>query len=180
VSLGIADSAERFCSEILLAHYGLGTADVSDDADDFAPSVEGLLRGRLDAYITWRGMPTPGLVDAFMTGKLRLVPLDPESVQGLRVKHPFLVAWTIPPRVYLHQEGSVPTVSARMMVVASRSLSSDLVANILRAIATHMPDLIARHAAAADLNLTMKPALDDGLSIDLHPGADRFFQPEVQ
>jgi TRAP-type uncharacterized transport system substrate-binding protein len=39
-----------------------------------------------------------------------------------------------------------------------------------------MPDLIARHPAAADINVKKRPTLDDGLSIDLHPGAERFFR----
>lgn len=176
VKLGIAESGERFCSQILLSHLGFGVPDMSDQFMDFAPSLVNLLEGRLDAYITWRGMPTPDVAQAFTTGKLRLIPLDLESLQGLRLKHPFLVPWTIPARVYLHQDSSVPTVSGRILLLASRSLSSDLVEQVLRAIAAHMPDLIARHPAATDINVKKKPTLDDGLSIDLHAGAERFFQ----
>ena len=176
VSLGIAESGERFGSQILLSHLGFGVTDLSDQLMDFAPSLEDLLEGRLDAYITWRGMPIPDVAQAFTTGKLRLIPLDLESLQGLRLKHPFLVPWTIPARVYPHQDSSVSTVSARILLLASRSLSSDLVEQVLRAIAAHMPDLIARHPAAAEINVKKKPTLDDGLSIDLHPGAERFFQ----
>lgn len=176
VSLGIAESGERFSSQILLSHLGIGVADLSDQFMDFAPSLGSVLEGRLDAYITWRGMPVPDFAQAFTTGKLRLIPLDLESLQGLRLKHPFLVPWTIPPRVYPHQDSSVSTVGARILLLASRSLSSDLVEQVLRAIAAHMPDLIARHPAAADINVKRKPTVDDGLSIDLHSGAERFFQ----
>jgi uncharacterized protein len=176
VSLGIEESGERFCSQILLSHMGFGEADVSDRSIDFAPSLESLLDGRLDAYITWRGLPIPDVAQAFATGKLRLIPLDLESLQGLRLKHPFLVPWTIPARVYPHQDSPVPTVSGRILLLASRSLSSEVVERILRAIAAQMPDLIARHPAAAEINVKKKPTVDDGLSIDLHPGAERFFQ----
>jgi TRAP transporter TAXI family solute receptor len=176
VSLGIEESGERFCSQILLSHLGFGENDLSARFIDFAPSLESLLDGRLDAYITWRGLPIPDVTQAFSTGKLRLIPLDPESVQGLRLKHPFLVPWTIPARVYPHQESPVPTVSGRILLLASRSLSAEVVERILRAIAAQMPDLIARHPAAAEINVTKKPTVDDGLSIDLHPGAERFFQ----
>lgn len=176
VSLGIAESGERFCSEILLSHLGFSDADLSDQSIDFAPSLESLLAGRLDAYISWRGLPISDVAQAFATGRLRLVPLDLASLQGLRLKHPFLLPWTIPALVYPHQDSSVSTASARMLLLASRSLPSEVVERVLRAIATQMPDLIARHPAAAEINVTKKPALDDGLSIDLHPGAERFFQ----
>jgi TRAP transporter TAXI family solute receptor len=176
VSLGIAESAERFSSQILLSHIGLDPADLSDRPIDFADSLADVREGRLDAYITWRGVPVPDFTESFATGKLRLIAVDPASIQGLRVKHPFLVPWTIPAHVYPHQDLPVSTVSARMLLVASRSLSSDVVEHVMRAVRAHMPDLIARHPAAADMNLKKRPTFDDGLSIDLHPGAERFFQ----
>jgi TRAP transporter TAXI family solute receptor len=176
VSLGIAESGERFCSQIVLSHFGFGEADLSDEFIDFAPSLENLLGGRIDAYISWRGLPIPDVAQAFGTGKLRLIPLEPDSLQGLRVNHPFLIPWTIPARVYPHQDAAVPTVSARILLLASRSLPASLVEQILQAIAGHLPDLIARHPAAAEINVKKAPTLDDGLSVDLHPGAERFFR----
>ena len=176
VSLGIAESGERFCSEILLSHLGLAADDLSQQFIDFTPSLEALRSGRIDAYITWRGLPVPDLSQAFTSGEFRLIRIEGESLDGLRLKHPFLVPWTIPARVYPHQTAAVPTVSARILLLASRSLSPDLVEQMLRAIDAHMPDLIARHAAAAEITVKERPTLADGLSIDLHPGAERFFQ----
>jgi TRAP transporter TAXI family solute receptor len=175
VSLGIAESGERFSSEILLAHLGIGAADLSPHFIDFAPSLDDLRARRIDAYVTWRGVPVPDLSDAFASGEFRLVPVEAESLQGLRLKHPFLLPWTIPARVYANQTSPVPTVSARMVLVGSRSLSPDVVEQILRAIDAHLPDLVARHPAAAQINVKTRPILEDGLSIDLHPGAERFF-----
>jgi TRAP-type uncharacterized transport system substrate-binding protein len=121
-------------------------------------------------------MPAPDVTEAFATGKLGLISLDLGSVQGLRLKHPFLVPWTIPARVYPHQETPVPTVSGRILLLASRSLPSDVVEQVLRTIRAHLPDLVARHPAAAEINVKARPTLDEGLSIDLHPGGEQFFQ----
>ena len=176
VSLGIMESGERFCSQILLSHLGLDESDLSDQITDFAPSLQSVLDGRLDAYITWRGLPTPDVAEAFSTGMLRLIPLNLDSLPGLRLKHPFLVPWTIPPRVYPHQDSPISTVSGRILLLVSKSLAPDVVEEVLGAIAAKMPDLIARHPAAADISIKNRPTLDDGLSIDLHPGAERFFQ----
>ena len=175
VSLGIEESAERFSSQILLSHLGLDPADALDQHLDFAPSLASLRQGHLDAYITWRGVPAPDFTEAFASRTLRLIALDPMSVEGLRLKHPFLVPWTIPANVYPHQQSPIPTVSARILLLVSRSLSPDLVEQVMRAISTHIPDLIARHPAAAEINVKRKPTFEDGMSIDLHPGAERFF-----
>ena len=175
VSLGIAESGERFCSRILLSHMGIGEGDVIDRALDFTPSLEGLRAGEIDAYITWRGLPVPDLAAAFESGALRLIPLDHDSLQGLRFKHPFLVPWTIPARVYARQDEPVPTLSGRIVLVASKSISIDLADRLMEVVALHLPDLVARHPAAADMLVKRRPTIDDGLSIDLHPGSERFF-----
>jgi TRAP transporter TAXI family solute receptor len=175
VSLGIAESGERFCSRILLSHMGIGQDDVNDQALDFAPSLEELRAARIDAYLTWRGLPVPDLAAAFPSGALRLIPLDHDSVQGLRIKHPFLVPWTIPARVYAGQDEPVHTVSGRIVLLAAKSLPADLVARLMQVIASHLPDLVVRHPAAADILVTRRPTIEDGLSIELHPGSDRFF-----
>ena len=177
VGLGMAEGGGHFCSQILLSHLGFEPGDLFIESQDFGPErVTELLDGRLDAYIDWRGLPVPDLAEAFATGRLRLIPLEAESLQGLRLKHPFLIPWAIPARVYPHQESSISTVAARMLVIGSRSLPPELVDQILQTITAHMPDLIARHPAAAEINVKKRPTLEDGLSIDLHPGAERFFQ----
>lgn len=175
VSLGTEDSGERFSSRILLSHLGL---DVEEPADlkDFGPSLEGVLDGGLDAYITWRGMPAPDVDEAFAAGRLRLIALDGEPIESLRSKHPFLVGWTIPSRLYANQMAPVPTVTGRILLLASASLSAGLVNEVMRRIDARLPDLIARHPAAAEIELDTRPGLGDGLSIDLHPGAERFFE----
>ena len=97
-------------------------------------------------------------------------------MQALRIKNPFLVPWTIPPRVYPHQDAAISTVSGRILLLGSASLPPAVIEQVLSAIGAHLPDLIARHPAAAAINVKSKPGLEEGLSIDLHPGAERFFQ----
>jgi TRAP transporter TAXI family solute receptor len=176
ISLDLGDAGARFCSQLLLSHAGLNSTDVLDQFSDMPTSLEQMRQGRLDAYITWRGLPIPQFTDAFASGKFRLISLDPELLRGLRLKHPFLTTYTLPPRLYPHQEEPVVTVSSSMLLVASRSLPDDVVGRVMTAIAGHLPDLIARHPAAADIQIMRRPTIDDGLSIDLHPGAERFFE----
>jgi TRAP-type uncharacterized transport system substrate-binding protein len=42
--------------------------------------------------------------------------------------------------------------------------------------ATHIPDLIARHPMASEIDLSKRPTVADGMSIELHPGAEMFYQ----
>ena len=60
----------------------IGGDEVTDQLLDFAPSLEALRAGQIDAYITWRGLPVLDLAAAFASGELRLVPLAGDSIQG--------------------------------------------------------------------------------------------------
>ncbi len=176
VSLGPPGVGEAFNSEILLSHFGLGPGDLTVIPTDVEPSLSGVLDASLDAFICWRGVPLPAISKAMVSGRLRLLPVDRELVEGLRLNHPFLIPLTIPKGTYLHQDTSVSTVSAKMLLVASTSVPPRVVDAILNAIATHIPDLIARHPIASEIDLKKPPTVAEGMSIELHPGAEMFYQ----
>ena len=176
VSVGAPGVGEGFNSEILLSHFGLRSGDVTIVHEDVEPALSEVLDGLLDAYIGWRGVPLPEISKAMASGRLRLVGVDRELVEGLRLSHPFLTPTTIPRRTYAHQDASVPTVSNKMLLVASTSVLPRVVEQVLDVIATHIPDLIARHPSASEIDLKKRPTIAEGMSIELHPGAEMFYQ----
>jgi uncharacterized protein len=176
LSVGPPGWGEGFNSEILLSHFGFIPGDVTIIRLDVEPSVSALLDGSLDAFISWRGVPLPAIAKAMASGRLRLLPIDRELVDGLRLNHPFVVPLAIPKGTYLHQDASVSTVSSKMLLVASTSVSPRAVDQILNVIETHIPDLIARHPTAYEINLKKRPTTADGMSIELHPGAEMFYR----
>jgi TRAP transporter TAXI family solute receptor len=176
VSLGPPGVGEGFLAEILLSHFGLGPSDMPIIRTDVARSLAAVLDGSLDAYISWRAAPVAEISKAMESGRLRLVGVDRELVEGLRLNHPFLIPLTIPKGTYRHQDDSVSTVSCKMLLVASRSVPPRVVDQILTAIATHIPDLIARHPIASEIDLKKRPTVAEGMSIELHPGAEMFYE----
>jgi TRAP transporter TAXI family solute receptor len=178
VNVGVEASGDRFCSEILLDHFGIGATDLVGSAFGPDRAISGVADGSLDAGMLWRGVPAPDVEHGFQTGKLRLVSLDSDAIQSLHVKNPFLTPFVIPARVYTNQQAPVGTVQTKMLLIASRSVSDDVVEKILQSVASHVRDLIAAHPAAAEFLLKRMPTIEDGMSIDLHPGAERFFRSE--
>jgi len=176
VSLGAPGVGEGFNSEILLSHFGILPGGVTVIQEDVEPSLARLLDGSLDAYICWRAVPLPEISKAMASGRLGLLAVDGELVDGLRLNHPFLIPLTIPKGTYPNQDAPVSTVSSKMLLVASTSVPPRVIEQILNIIATHIPDLIARHPAASEIDLKKRPTVADGMSIDLHPGAEMFYQ----
>ena len=176
VSLGAERTGDVFCSQVLLAHFGIGDSDISVRSADLDAALGDIIGGRLDAAIAWRGVPLAELSQAFAIGALRLVSIDEDSLRSLKLKHPFLLPSEIPARTYPHQDVSAWTISARMLLLASRTLAPDVVDRMMTIIAGHRPDLIARHPAAAEIIVSRLPAIEDGLSVELHPGAQQYFK----
>jgi len=178
VSAGVDDSGDRFGVDLLLDHFGIGANDITRVSMDAERAVNAVLDGSVDAGMLWQGIPAPDIRRGFDSGRMRLVSLDAEALQSLHVKNPFLTPFVIPPRIYPRQPAAVTTVQTKMLLVASRSMSTDVVERILRSLADHRRDLIAAHPTASQVVFTKVPTVEDGMSIDLHPGAERFYRSQ--
>jgi len=174
VGLGLPQSGMRFSSALLLEYFGIGMRDIRASLVDPTEGCKRVADGSLPAVIAWRAIPVPGCDDAFSSGRVRLLPLDPETLRGFCVRHPFLRLVTIPARVYPNQETDVSSIAVHAMLVSSRSLGDELVGKILETMFSSIPDLIAYHPRSSEISPKTAFQLESGLSIDLHPGARRF------
>jgi len=123
-----------------------------------------------------RGLPHPAIASAMATGRIRLLSMDPERIAGLRMSEPFVLPFTIPKGTYPQQDASVTTVAIPIVLLASTATADDVVEGVLDAIARHVSDLVARHPTAAEIDLRQPPSLRDGMPLELHPGALKFYK----
>jgi TRAP transporter TAXI family solute receptor len=180
VNLGLPGSGDRFTSSVILSHFGIGPRDVHDDSRDLPEALQALQDRSLSAVVLLRGVPDVLVSDLFRRGKYKLLSIDPELLNGLRVNQPFLAPATIPAGVYPGQDRAVTSVGAKAVLVASTSVSEDLAEQVLNAMFESIPDLIAHHPRAADISLMSAFRVEDGMPIDLHPGAARFYRSQME
>ena len=110
------------------------------------------------------------------TGRIRLLPMDPERIAGLRLNEPFVLPFIIPKGTYPRQDTSVTTIAIPVLLLASTSTPDGVVENVLETISRRIPDLIARHPSGAEIDLTRSPSIQDGMPLELHPGAQKFYK----
>lgn len=176
VSVGLEGSGERFSTERLLEYFELKPGDFTAAYLDIDDSLSKLLDGTIDAYVAGRGLPHTAIAAAMATGRIRLLSLDRERVEGLRLNQPFMLPFTIPKGTYPRQDTSVITVSSKILLLASASIPDTVVGTLLETIASRIPDLIARHPTAAEIDFARRPSIGSGMSIDLHSGAANFYR----
>jgi TRAP transporter TAXI family solute receptor len=180
VAVGLPRSGSRFSTEVLLGYFGLKEADYQPSYVDISDAARQVGDGTLDAAITFRAIPAPAFEEVFRSGRVALLSLDAEALRGLRVANPFLVQIQIPAHVYATQDSAVSSVGVKAMLVGRADLDDGTVEQALTAIFSSIPDLIAHHPRASEISLANAFRLEDGLSIDLHPAARRFFERQPQ
>jgi TRAP transporter TAXI family solute receptor len=175
VGVGLPHSGMRFSSRLLLEYFGIAESDFDGASVDPSEGGARVADGSLAASISWAAVPVPGFSEAFRSGSVRLLSLEPRLLAGLRVNNPFYHLVTIPAHAYPGQESDTSTLGVRALLVASRSLDDETVQKILDAMFGSIPDLIAHHPRASEISITTASQFEGGLSIDLHPGARRFY-----
>lgn len=174
VVLGPAGSGTEQNALQILEVHGLKESDLGRaERIDAAAAADQLKDGRADAAFFTTGLGSAVIVDAFLSGKVAMVPVGAPEGEALKKKYPFYTIEKIPANTYKGQEREVQTPAVMAMMVARTDLPEDLVYRFVRAIFDNLPQFHAAHAAAK--HLTLQTALN-GMPIPLHPGAEKFFR----
>lgn len=170
VSVGAPGSGTYANAEQLLEIHGLSIEDdINAQNLDFGESTDGLSSGQIDAAFITAGYPT-GAVEALnATKSVNIIPVSAEKAEELIAKYPYYATDTIPAGTYGLAE-DIPAVSVLAMLAVKNDLSEDLVYAITKAIYDNTDKI--SHAKGA---LIKAETGLDGIGIDVHPGAQKYF-----
>ncbi|MGM0897721.1 MAG: TAXI family TRAP transporter solute-binding subunit [Bacillota bacterium] len=169
VSVGAPGSGTYINAEQLLEIHGFTMDDVDAQNLDFGESQESLQSGQIDAAFITAGTPTGAVESLSATSDVNIVPVAAEKAAELIEKYPYYAEDTVPSGTYGLTE-DVPTVSVLAMLVIQNDISEDLAYDITKAIYENTDQI--QHAKAEFIQA--ETALD-GIGIDIHPGAQRYF-----
>jgi hypothetical protein len=173
VSVGAAGSGTEANARQILEAAGLTYNDIKVQYLSFGESASNMKDGNIDAAFNTAGIPTAAIQDLSVSRKMVLVPIDKEAASKLMAKYPFYAVQVIPAGTYQGQTQNVTTVAVKSMLAVSSKLPADLVYELLATMFEHTDRLIAAHAQGK--NVKLETALE-GMSIPLHPGAEKFYK----
>lgn len=169
ISVGAPGSGTYINAEQLLEIHGMTMDDVDAQNLDFGESQESLQSGQIDAAFITAGTPTGAVESLGATSEVVIVPVEKDKADELIEKYPYYAHDVVPAGIYGLTE-EVPTVSVLAMLVVQNDLSEDLVYDITKAIYENTDQI--QHAKAEFIK--SETALD-GIGIDIHPGAQKYF-----
>ena len=169
VSVGAPGSGTYANAEQLLEIHGLTMDDIEAQNLDFGESTDSIQSGQIDAAFITAGYPTSAVEALNATNAVNIIPVTAEKAEELIAKYPYYAVDTIPTGTYGLAE-DVPAVSVLAMLAVKKDLSEDLVYAMTKAIYGNT-DKIA-HAKGEFIKA--ETGLD-GIGIEVHPGAQKYF-----
>lgn len=169
VSVGAPGSGTYANAEQLLEIHGLTMDDIKAQNLDFGESTDGLQSGQIDAAFITAGTPT-GAVEALnATTKVNIIGMDAGKADELIAKYPYYAKDTVKAGTY-GIANDTETVSVLAMLAVKKDLPEDVVYSMTKAIY----DNASKISHAKGEFIKAKTGLD-GISIDVHPGAQKYF-----
>lgn len=170
VSVGAPGSGTFANAEQILAIHGITMDDIDAQHLAFDESADGLQDGNIAAAFITAGTPTGSVEGLSAVKPVNILAITEEKADELIAEFPYYAKDAVPAGTY-NLEAEVPTVAVQAMLVARADLSEDLVYDITKALFDNTDQITH---AKGEL-ITADSALN-GVGIELHPGAARYFE----
>lgn len=173
VSVGDIGSGCEFNARQILEAYGITFNDIIVHNLSFNDSATALKDDKIDAFFCVAGAPTTAIVELATSNDIKLLGIDDTHAAKLIEKYPFYTKYDVPGGSYKGVDSNVQTVAVVATYIVSDDLDEDLVYKMTKALFEHADDIAAGHAKGNELDPEYSVS---GISIPIHPGAEKYYQ----
>ncbi len=173
VAVGAAGSGVEVNARQILAAAGLTYKDISVQYLSFADAANGLRDGTLDVAFLTAGLPTAAVRDIASQKDIMLIKIPDNIVKDLIAKYPFYIKTVIPKDTYPKVSEDIQSLAVLAMLVVRDDMTDDLAYSIVKAIFENLQRLEVAHQMGKFIK---KENALFGISIPLHPGAEKYFK----
>ena len=172
VAVGAAGSGAEANARQILNAAGITYDDITEQYLSFAEASNNLKDGNVDAAFLTAGFPTAAVTDIAAQHNLQLISLDDDLIEKLMNEYPYYTKITIPAGTYSGVDEDIQTVAVQAMLAVKSDMDEDLAYNLVK----QMYDNLDRIKAAHSVGELIKPETGtEGMPIELHPGAQKYF-----
>lgn len=172
IAVGAAGSGTEANARQILGAAGITYDDINAQYLSFADAANNLKDGNIDAAFVTAGFPTAAIQDISSQHKVKLVSVEDDIADKLIDEYPFYTKITIPAGTYEGQSDDVKAIAVSAMLAVSADMDDDLAYDLVKTLYSD-PERIKLAHTVGDM-ITAETALD-GMSITVHPGAQKFF-----
>ncbi|WP_367566751.1 TAXI family TRAP transporter solute-binding subunit [Lacrimispora sp.] len=177
VGIGAPNSGVELNARMMFEAHGMTYDDCKVDYLSYGEAIDQMKNGQCDVAFVTSGLGNATIKELGVSKELVFIPVEGEPLKNLVEKYPFYVEWTIPGDTYGTPEDTT-TVAVMNIMLVSKDLSDEVVYDMLEGFYSEegLAAIGASHATAKK-EIVIENALRglEGTSIDLHPGAVKFY-----
>ncbi|MBN1981442.1 MAG: TAXI family TRAP transporter solute-binding subunit [Chitinivibrionales bacterium] len=173
IAVGAEGSGAEINARQILGAAGLTYKDFDVRYLSFAEAATELKDGTIDIAFITAGLPTAAVKEVAAYREIRILPIPEKTIATLLKKYPFYTRSSIPQETYSQQQAAISTVAVKAMLVVNASMPKKTVYKMTKSIFSNLPKLGLAHIQGKAIK---KEAALEGMSIQLHPGARRYFR----
>lgn len=173
VAVGAPGSGVEVNVKQILDIHGISYDDLGKvDYLSFAEAADQIKSGQIDATFLTAAIPSSAITELATTHDVHLVPIAEDKAEALIEKYPFYVNLHITPTEYKGQDQEISVVAVQSMLAVDEQMAEEDAYNIVKLLFENLDTMKESHARGGDIALDK--ALD-GMSIELHKGAQKYF-----
>ncbi|RYG72247.1 TAXI family TRAP transporter solute-binding subunit [Lentibacillus lipolyticus] len=177
VAVGDQGSGAEANAKQILNAAGITYDDITAEFMGFGDASQGLQNGTIDAAFITAGAPTSAIQELGANKDVNVLSLSDEVIDKLLSEYSYYTERNIPADTYADygQEEDIKTVAVMAILVVDKNLPEDAVYNMTKGMFENRSELVDAHSRGEDITLE---TATDGMSIDLHPGAAKYYEEE--
>jgi TRAP transporter TAXI family solute receptor len=174
IAVGAIGSGVEANARQIIAAAGL---DFENDIDakflSFSEASSGLKDKQVDAAFLTAGIPTAAIQDLSAQHEVNVVAIDGEIAEKLLSEYKFFTKFVVPANTYKGQTEDVNTLTVKSMLAVSSELDENLAYELTKQIYENHDRVVAAHNVGKYI---VAETANDGMSVELHPGAAKYFK----
>jgi TRAP transporter TAXI family solute receptor len=148
----------------------VGVSDFTEQNTDFSQAAEQIQNGDIDAAFIVGGWPVGAIAELAETSDIGIVAIDGEEREQVKEAASFFADDEIPGGTYAGVEEAKPTVAVQAMVATTTEVPEATVETVTAAVFDNVSDLTIK------TEFITPGSAQEGMSIELHPGAASYFE----
>jgi TRAP transporter TAXI family solute receptor len=173
VSIGKEGSGNYFDALTILSAYNIQLDDVDVSAQQSGEATEALISDSVDAVFITSGIPNGIIQEVASEIDITIIPLDEDMVVQISSKEPYLSRSIIEANTYKGVTENILTLETPALWVCKSDLDDDLIYE-MTSIFWENHDIF--NVVAESINAIQSDNILNGMSIELHPGAMKYYE----
>lgn len=175
VNIGNPGSGDRATMQVVMDAFGW-----TNDSFKLAAELKGsersqaLCDNKIDAFIYMVGHPNGSIKEATTSCDAKLVSATGPQITKIVSERPYYAYSTVPAGMYRGTDTDVTSFGVAATLVTSTDVSDEVAYNVAKAVFENFDTFTRLHPAFATLK--KEEIVKAGLSIPLHPGAEKYYK----